>query len=278
MTVTPVGLNQQVYMGQQNGTVQTAPQNVPTNQPIPVGQPYSTGQQVPQGQQVQYPQGNGAYPVYYPNTNNGLNNLPQSQNTYDKDIMMTGIDFEQAAKDAGLIPPDAQVQVQQQVPAQNPQQQVVQQQVPAQNAQQQVVQQQVPAQNTQQQVVQQNVNPQQAPAFTGNPFVQSQQDNDNLTNCLVTPEATAKDGAEKKFKLGPAIGTAVGFAAPFVCNKARLGKFLTKDLLIKAPVISAGGLCAGGIAEGLVASAKKLDANNNAEADVKAPAKMDEKA
>ena len=250
MTVTPVGLNQQVYMGQQNGTVQTAPQNVPTNQPIPVGQPYSTGQQVPQGQQVQYPQGNGAYPVYYPNTNNGLNNLPQSQNTYDKDIMMTGIDFEQAAKDAGLIPPDAQVQVQQQVPAQN----------------------------TQQQVVQQNVNPQQAPAFTGNPFVQSQQDNDNLTNCLVTPEATAKDGAEKKFKLGPAIGTAVGFAAPFVCNKARLGKFLTKDLLIKAPVISAGGLCAGGIAEGLVASAKKLDANNNAEADVKAPAKMDEKA
>ena len=264
MTVTPVGLNQQVYMGQQNGTVQTAPQNVPTNQPIQVGQPYSTGQQVPQGQQVQYPQGNGAYPVYYPNTNNGLNNLPQSQNTYDKDIMMTGIDFEQAAKDAGLIPPDAQVQVQQQVPAQNPQQQVVQQQVPA--------------QNTQQQVVQQNVNPQQAPAFTGNPFVQSQQDNDNLTNCLVTPEATAKDGAEKKFKLGPAIGTAVGFAAPFVCNKARLGKFLTKDLLIKAPVISAGGLCAGGIAEGLVASAKKLDANNNAEADVKAPAKMDEKA
>ncbi|MBO5446421.1 hypothetical protein J6A34_02830 [bacterium] len=254
MAVTPVGLNQQVYMGQQNGTVQTAPQNVPTNQPIPVGQPYSTGQQVPQGQQVQYPQGNGAYPVYYP-YNNGMNNLPQSQNTYDADIMMTGIDFEQAAKDAGLISPDAQVQVQQQVD-----------------------QQQVPAQNAQQQVVQQNVNPQQVPAFTGNPFVQGQQANDNLTNCLVTPEATAKDGAEKKFKLGPAIGTAVGFAAPFVCNKARLGKFLTKDLLIKAPVISAGGLCAGGIVEGLVASAKKLDANNNAEADVKAPAKMDEKA
>ena len=278
MTVTPVGLNQNVYVGQQNGTVQTVPvqNNAQTKQPVPVGQPYPNGQQVPAGQKVpveqpypngqQYPTGqyppvpnNGNYPVYYPTNNNGLNNLPQSQNTYDKDIMMNGIDFVKAAQEIGLYPVDPQTQ---QVVVQNPQQ--------TQNPQQPQQQQQP------QQVVAQN--PQQVQSFTGNPFGQGQQVDEGLTNCLVTPEeAKAKDGAEKKFKLGPAIGTAVGFAAPFVCNKARLGKFLTKDLLLKVPVVSAGGLCVGGITEGLVASAKKLEANN-AEADVTAPAKMDAKA
>ena len=275
MTVTPVGLNQNVYVGQQNGTVQTVPvqNNAQTKQPVPVGQPYPNGQQVPAGQKVpveqpypngqQYPTGqyppvpnNGNYPVYYP-TNNGLNNLPQSQNTYDKDIMMNGIDFVKAAQEIGLYPVDPQTQ---QVVVQNPQQ--------TQNPQQ-------PQQQQPQQVVAQN--PQQVQSFTGNPFGQTQQVDDGLTNYLVTPEEVAKDGAEKKFKLGPAIGTAVGFAAPFVCNKARLGKFLTKDLLLKVPVVSAGGLCVGGIAEGLAASAKKLEANN-AEAEVTVPAKMDAKA
>ena len=247
MTVTPVGLNQQVYMGNQNGTVQPVQQNASVSQPIPVGQPVPQGQQVPQTYPVQYPQGypvqgNGTYPVAYPN-NSVLDKLPQSNNTYDNDIMMNGIDFDKLAQD--LYP----VANTQQVPQQG--------------------QQPVPQQG---QVVQ----TQQAPAFTGNPFGANLQD-DGLTNCLVTPDKNEKDGAEKKFKLGPTLGATAGFIAPFVCNKARLGKFLTKDLLVKAPVISAGGLCAGGMAEGLVASAKKLE-GNNAEAIELAPAKMDAKA
>ena len=268
MTVTQVGSNQQVvYVGQPNGSTQTVYQNTQSNQPIPVGQPYQVGQQVvngqvangqvvPVGQPYQTGQqvattGNVTYPIYYPN--NPVNNIPQSQYTYDNDIMMSGINFDQLAKDMGMVqdvtvPQQQYPQSQQQVVEQYPQQTVNQ-----------------PANTTQQPL-----------AFTGNPFQAPQQANDGLTNCLVTPEEAAKAGAEKKFKLGPAIGTAVGFAAPFVCNKARLGKFLTKDLLLKAPVMSAGGLCAGGIAEGLVASAKKLEANN-AEAEL-VSAQMDAKA
>ena len=258
MTVTPVGLNQQVYMGNQNGTVQPVQQNASVSQPIPVGQPVPQVQQVPQGQQApqgqQVPQGN--YPVIYPNIS-VLDKLPQSDNSYDNDVMMNGIDFEQLAQ--GLYPTDNA----QQVPQQTQQTQQAQQ-----------AQQAVPQQS---QVVQQpDLQTQQVPVFTGNPFEAKPQE-DILTNCLVTPEKNETDGAEKKFKLGPTIGAAVGLAAPFVCNKARLGKFLTKDLLVKAPVISAGGLCAGGMAEGLVASAKKLEADN-VEAEELAPAKMDAKA
>jgi hypothetical protein len=105
---------------------------------------------------------------------------------------------------------------------------------------------------------------QQAPTFTG--AVQMQDDN-GLTNCMVAD--TKKD--DSKLKLGPTVGAAVGLAAPFVCNKFKLGKFLTKDLMIKAPVMTVGGLCAGGIAEGLGESAKKLEANN---AEDKAVAQM----
>ena len=97
---------------------------------------------------------------------------------------------------------------------------------------------------------------------------------DGLSNCLV---ADTEKAEKSGIKLGPAIGTVAGVAAPFVCNKMRLGKFLTKDLLVKVPVIGAGGLCVGGMTEGLVASAKKLEANKTEEA-LASPAKMDVKA
>ena len=107
----------------------------------------------------------------------------------------------------------------------------------------------------------------QSVAFTGSP-------SSELANALV-PVADKKE--ESSLKLGPTIGTAVGLAAPFICNKARLGKFLTKDLLVKVPVLGVGGLCVGGMTEGLVASAKKLDANKTEEA-LASPMMMDVKA
>ena len=118
MTVTPVGLNQQVYMGNQNGTVQPVQQNAPVSQPIPVGQPVPQGQPAPQTYPVQYPQGypvqgNGTYPVAYPN-NSVLEKLPQSNNTYDNDIMMNGIDFDKLAQE--LYPVANTQQVPQQAP------------------------------------------------------------------------------------------------------------------------------------------------------------------
>jgi hypothetical protein len=204
-------------------------QNVQVSQPVPVGQQVPQGQQTPQNYP---PQGNVAYPVYYPN-NPVVNNLPQSTNTYENDIMMQGIDFNKLVQEMnnGQVPVGTQTQTAQNIPTQQPVQQSQMQ---------------------------------QAPTFTG--AVQMQDDN-GLTNCMVAD--TKKD--DSKLKLGPTVGAAVGLAAPFVCNKFKLGKFLTKDLMIKAPVMTVGGLCAGGIAEGLGESAKKLEANN---AEDKAVAQM----
>lgn len=242
MTVTPVGLNQQVYMGQQNVAAQPVQQNAQVSQPVPVGQPYPTVQQVPQGQQFQYPQGNGAYPVVYPN-NSVVNTIPQSTNTYENDILMQGIDFNKLAQEI------INAQVAAETPTGNTAQNVPGNQTPPVNQQD--------PQTTQA----------QSPAFTG--AVAQTQDSDNLTNCLVANEPAKKD--DSKLKLGPTIGAVVGLATPFVCNKFKIGKFLSKDLMIKAPVMTAGGLCAGGIVEGLGASAKKLEANN---AEEKAVAQM----
>ncbi|MBR6723127.1 hypothetical protein IKL64_06705 [bacterium] len=243
MAVTPVGFNQKVYQGQQNGTVQPVQQNIPVSQPIPVGQPVQNGQQVPVaqnqpvpvGQPNAYPQ-NVQYPAnIYPNPN--INNFLPETNSYKYDILMQGIDFNKLAEEMAK----GNVVVQEST-------------VVTQQTQQGGVPQQT-------QVTTQTV------AFTGRP-------SSELTNALV-PSAGEKD--ESPLKLGPTIGTAVGLVAPFVCNKARLGKFLTKDLLVKVPVLGAGGLCVGGMAEGLVASAKKLDANKTEEA-MASPVMMDVKA
>lgn len=103
---------------------------------------------------------------------------------------------------------------------------------------------------------------------------------EDLTNYLVKNEETKKD-EESGFKWGPAIGSTFGLAAPFLCNKFRTGKFLSKELWIKAPVLAVGGLCVGGIIQGLTASAKKLTEVSKPEAPTPAqmPAKpMDVKA
>jgi hypothetical protein len=244
MAVTPVGINQQVYQGQQNVAPQTVQQNAPVSQPIPVGQPVANTQSVPAAQNQPVPVGQPN--VYPPNVvqNDTINKFLPETNSYQNDIMMQGIDFnklaEEMAKGNNVAVQDPNVIAQ-------PTQQVAPQQT------QQVVPQQL-------QVAPQTV------AFTGKA-------EDGLTNCLVAD--TEKD-EKSGIKLGPAIGTVAGVAAPFVCNKMRLGKFLTKDLLVKVPVIGAGGLCVGGMTEGLVASAKKLEANKTEEA-LASPTKMDVK-
>lgn len=222
MTVTPVGLNQQVYMGQQNCAVQ----------PVQNDQVVAQNQIVPVEQTNTYPQYITYNPTNYPNNNlNNLKNLFPETNSYKYDILMQGLDFNKLAEEMSK----GHVAVQESS---------------------------VVTQQTQQRV------PQQTVAFTGGAV------NDGLTNCLVSDEDNKKYGP---LKLGPTIGTAVGVATPFVCNKMRLGKFLTKDLLVKVPVISAGGLCVGSIVEGAVASAKKLKDNKIDEA-LASPVNMDVKA
>ena len=238
MAVTQVGLNQQVYVGQQNGTAQQMQQNVPVAQPVPVGQP------VPQGQTAQ---NSVSSTVYYPN-NAVINNLPQSTNSYENDIMMQGIDFNKLAEEMnkGNIPAETSSTVVQNVPTN----------------------QQVPVEQQLSQVTPVQTEQYKTPTFTG--ATPQGQDPDGLTNYLVTNNEAAKED-KSKFKLGPTLGAVAGLATPFVCNKFKLGKFLSKDLMIKAPVMTVGGLCVGGIAEGLGASAKTLEVNN---AEDKAVAQM----
>lgn len=241
MTLTPVGLNQNTYV---NTTIPTVNQQTVATQPIPVGQSNLSNTVA--------------------TTNNGvLNNLPQSTNSYENDIIMNSIDFNKAAQDIGLIP---QTTVNEQPQTTSPQQQTIQPQtVQPQQTQGQVVTQQ-PTTNPQ------VTNPQQ-PAFTGKALIeQTPNENSDLTNCLVNNKSD-----EKKSNIGMTLGAAAGFALPFVCNKFKLGKVFTKDLLLKVPVMTAGGVCAGGIAEGLTASTKKLQANN-LESEMATQTKMDVKA
>lgn len=183
-----------------------------------------------------------------------------SNNAYADDILMKTIDFKSPSLGASQNA-QSQKSVQPQQPKQVAAQNVAATPVPVgqpvakAQAAQTFVGQSVQAAPQNVQTAQQSVQPAPQNVQASQPVEQDPLASPELVNYLV-------DKGEKPSRFGAALGTVAGLTLPLVRNKYVLGKFLSKDLLLKCPILGATGFALGLIVDGLFGnkSAKKSEA------------------